>query len=193
MDINLIGFLRGQIFAIKTSSLLLDVQGVGYEVFCTSRDLGKNADKVGNEVMLYTHLVHKEDNMTLYGFISEKTKKGFLELQKVGGIGAKAAINILSHYDVDTLFSNIQQENVDILTKIPGIGLKTAKKIIFDLKGVIISDKEHENDYESDLLKSLVSLGYKESIVRDKIKKNHPLSNNFEEDFKKLLKLLSGN
>ncbi|MCK4798127.1 MAG: Holliday junction branch migration protein RuvA [Spirochaetes bacterium] len=194
----MINFIKGILYDFKSNSIIIECSGVGYEIFCPLTDIACLSSQKGKEIMLNTYLVHKEDSMSLYGFISEKTKNGFLTLLKVGGIGPKAAIKILSHYDVDSLFESVEKEDIDGLKNIPGIGLKTAKKIIFDLKGVIPiledKDKLEKEEYriEKDLILALVNLGYKENDVRNKLRDIKPLSKNFELEFKRLLKKLAG-
>lgn len=189
----MISFIRGLLYSADEASVTIDVAGVGYQIFTPLPDIVKVSGEKGKEVLFHTYLSHKEDSMTLYGFLSEKSRTGFRELIKVSGIGAKVALVMLSHYDVDQLFATIQSEDVSKLTKIPGIGPKTAKKIIFDLKGVIISGEGEEGDtYKDDLISSLTNLGYKEGFVRDRVKKLDDLSGDFEQDFKRLLKELAG-
>jgi len=189
----LIYFIKGKLFDIKPDTLIIDNTGVGYEIFCTTKDISLASSKKGDEVFLYTYLVHREDAMILYGFLQEKTKKGFLELLKVDGIGPKLALKILSFYEVDILFNYIEKEDIDSLKKISGVGLKVASKIIFDLKGKIptLSD-EKPTGIEEDLINAMVGLGYQEQDVREKLKKLKPLDDTFEVEFKKLLKILSG-
>ncbi|HOV14611.1 MAG TPA: helix-hairpin-helix domain-containing protein, partial [Spirochaetota bacterium] len=135
---------------------------------------------------------HKEEIMMLYGFLSEKNKKSFLELLKVDGIGPKLAQKILSFYEPDIFFQFVQKEDIDALKKIPGVGPKMANKIVFDLKGVIPQfETMNLSSFEKDLVTALTNLGYDENLVIEKIKLSKPLGENFEIEFKKILKLLS--
>ena len=189
----MINFIRGLLFEIKTDSIILECSGIGYQIFCSLNDIAKLSDKKGKDVFLNTHLVHKEDSMLLYGFLEDKTKNGFLALLKVGGIGPKAAVKILSHYDVNSLFESVEKEDVKSLEKIPGIGPKMAKKIIFDLKGVIPDlDKKEKSTIEKDLISAMVNLGYKEIDIKNKINDIKPLSEDFELEFKRILKKIAG-
>ena len=189
----MIGFVRGTLFDIKVDTIIVENSGIGYEIYCSQRDISELMSCKGDEVLIYTFLQHKEDVMTLFGFISEKTKRGFLSLIKVDGIGPKLALKILSFYDVDKLFETIDSEDLDMLKKIPGVGPKMAGKIIFDLKGKLPSrENGSSSGIENDLVNALISLGYQESDVRNMMKKMKPLSEDFESEFKKLLKLMSG-
>ena len=188
----MIGFIRGVIFDVRNDSLLVDCNGVGYEIFCCLTDIAGLSSKKGEEIMVYTYLQHKEDSMVLYGFLTEKTKKGFLGVLKVDGIGPKLAIKILSFYDADTLFTAIEKEDMDSLKKIPGVGPKMAGKIIFELKGKLPSHEAPLAGMESDLVNAMINLGYQETDVKEKLKKIKPLSYDFQTEFKKLMKLMAG-
>jgi holliday junction DNA helicase RuvA len=189
----MISFIKGKLSFIKDNSVIIDCSGVGYEIYCTISDLALLSNQLENNIILYTHLIHKEDSMSLYGFIKEKTKKGFLALLKVSGIGPKLAIKILSVYEQDVLFLAVENEDIKSLEQIPGIGAKMAKKIIFDLKGVL--PNLHDSDMpsaEKDLISAMVNMGYKENDIKSKIIQIKPLEPDFEANFKKLLKLLAG-
>ena len=189
----MIYFIKGILYEVKTNSVILESNGIGYEIFCPLDVISKLSMSKNNVVFIYTHLVHKEDSMTLYGFLDEKNKNGFLGLQKVSGIGPKQALKILSHFTFDQIFTYIQKEDIDSLTRIPGIGPKMAKKIIFDLKGVI--PESMDNDLpaiEKELVSALVNLGYKENDIIKNMSELKPFGNQFETEFKRLLKKMSG-
>ena len=189
----MINFIRGLLFDIKSNSVIVDCSGIGYEIFCPINDLTKLAGNKNKEVFLYTYLEHKEDSMNLYGFLSEKTKKGFLGLLKVSGIGPKLALKVFSHYDVDSLFESIEKEDVRSLEGIPGVGPKMAKKIIFDLKGVIPKLEEKEKSIiQKDLISAFINLGYREQDIIEKMNRIKPIGEDFEYEFKRLLKEIAG-
>jgi holliday junction DNA helicase RuvA len=189
----LIGFVRGNLFEIRNDSIVVDCSGIGYEIFCNLKDISELTPQKGREILIHTYLQHKEDTMMLYGFINEKTKKGFTELLRVDGIGPKLAMKILSRYDVGVLFKAIESEDIDSLKKIPGVGQKMAGKMIFDLKGKLPSfETTVVAGMENDLLNAMINLGYQESDIKEKLKKIKPLSSDFEAEFKKLLKLVAG-
>lgn len=189
----MINFIKGTLIDIKNNSIIVENNGIGYNIICSLKDIEILSKMKNQEVLIHTVLFHKEDSMTLYGFLSDKTKDGFFNLLKVDGIGAKAGIKILSYLDIDTLYLNVEKEDIDALKSIPGIGLKTAKQIIFDLKGKLPEIKtEVIPAYEKDLISSLINLGYKERDIHEMINQIKPLNKDFETDFKKLLKKLSG-
>ena len=129
----MIGLLRGKILAKQPPSLLLDVQGVGYEVdapMTTFYDL----PEVGAEVTLFTHLAVREDAHTLYGFIALSDRSLFRSLLKVNGVGARLALTILSGMSAQSFIACVQAGDADALVKLPGIGKKTAERLIIELR-----------------------------------------------------------
>ena len=125
----MIGRLRG-ILAYKSPPwLVIDVGGVGYELeapMSTHYDL----PDVGREVLLFTHYAQKEDSVALYGFLREGERRLFRDVQKVSGIGAKIALAVLSGVSVDEFARLVQASDVTALTRIPGIGEKTAERMV---------------------------------------------------------------
>jgi Holliday junction DNA helicase RuvA len=129
----MIGRLRGTLVSKSPPWLLVDVNGVGYELeapMSTFYDL----PEAGREVVLLTHHVQKEDSVALYGFLRESERRLFREVQKVTGIGAKIALAILSGASVDDFARLVQTSDVAALTRIPGIGKKTAERIVVELR-----------------------------------------------------------
>jgi len=189
----MIAFLKGILFEVSHDSVLIDAHGIGFQVFLSTNDISKLYTKKNDEIFLHIYSQYKEDNVTLFGFLDKDAKSGFLDLIKVDGIGGKLALKILSFYDVKELFTHIENENIDSLKKITGVGPKMASKLIFHMKGKIPKyDDDNTTNLERDLILSLTNLGYDEAFVREKIKKNRPETSNFEIEFKKLLKILSG-
>lgn len=129
----MIGSLTGEIRYLEAPTVILDVNGVGYEVdtplssFCQL--------KKGDKTTLWTHLVVREDAQQLYGFIDLQDKQVFRVLLKVSGIGAKMALGILSGLSIERLVQALEQEDIGTLTKIPGVGKKTAERMIIELRG----------------------------------------------------------
>jgi Holliday junction DNA helicase RuvA len=129
----LIGFLRGTLVAKRAPSLLLDVRGVGYEVDAPMSTFFKLPDP-GTEVMLYTHLVVREDAHMLFGFLSEDERGLFRSLIRVSGIGAKLALGILSGVSAEEFNRCVLAEDTARLVRLPGIGKKTAERLIIELR-----------------------------------------------------------
>lgn len=164
----MIGFLRGSVFEVfPNAKLLLDVQGVGYEVFIPVRNSHLYA--VGTEVLMYTHHRIAEGINDLYGFSTLDEKNFFGVLLGVSGIGPKSALGLLE-FPLKTLTEAIENEEVSLLTKAPGLGKKTASRLILDLKGKLPSlnafaDQSGEEEGFGDAILALVSLGYGEKEV----------------------------
>ena len=129
----MIGRLQGIILEKQAPELLLDVQGVGYDVTASLTTFGL-LGKVGEAAVLHTHLVVREDAQLLYGFAEKSERALFRTLIKVNGVGPKMAITILSGMDANALASCIQMEDMAALTKLPGVGKKTAERLIVEMR-----------------------------------------------------------
>jgi len=132
----MIAFIKGIILEKESPSILIDVNGLGYEVLAPMTTIYKIAN-IGEEIKLYTQLIVREDSQTLFGFISKTDKRVFQELIKVNGIGAKMALAILSGMDSYSLMHCIENKDYDLLCTIPGIGRKTAERLVVDIKDKI--------------------------------------------------------
>ncbi len=128
----MIGRLTGKILEKNPPEVLLEVGGIGYEILCPMSSFYEMSNE--NSVSLHTHLSVKEDSHTLYGFISKDEKTLFRELIRVNGIGPKVALAILSHLNIASLMNAVANEDDALLAKTPGIGKKTAQKLIVELK-----------------------------------------------------------
>jgi Holliday junction DNA helicase RuvA len=128
-----IGHLRGKLSAKQPPHLLLEVNGVGYEVEAPMSTF-YNLPAVGEEIHLYTHLVVREDAHLLFGFASERERRLFRTLLKVNGIGARVALTILSGIEADMLVQCITAGDADRLVRLPGIGRKTADRLIVEMR-----------------------------------------------------------
>ena len=181
----MIGFLRGRLAAKHPPQLLVDVGGVGYEVEAPmSTFYGLPA--VGVEVSLHTHLVVREDAHVLYGFGTERERSLFRELIKVSGVGPRIALGILSGASVDEFHRCVEAEDVASLVRIPGIGRKTAERLVIEMRdrlkglagpvlpggpagpaGATVSP-------QSEAFSALVALGYKPAEVTRLLQKVDP-------------------
>jgi len=168
----MIGQLKGQIISKNPPEVLLEVGGIGYELLC-SMSTFYQLDNSSEDTLLYTHLSIKEDSHTLFGFISMDEKNMFRELIRVNGVGPKVALAILSHLSVSSLIDCIMSEDADLLAKTPGIGKKTALKLIVELQDRLdkvelvnasTSTMGHKTSYNPNAkqaLAALQSLGFK--------------------------------
>ena len=163
----MIGRLSGILLEKYPPQLLLDVQGVAYEVdvpMSTFYNLPAN----GERVTLFTHLVVREDAHLLYGFGSESERQAFRQLLKVNGIGAKIALSVLSGLSVTELAQAVTLQESGRLTRVPGIGKKTAERLLLELKDKLGADVTQAIGVNrpppatSDIMRALISLGYNE-------------------------------
>ncbi|QHB17431.1 Holliday junction branch migration protein RuvA [Mannheimia pernigra] len=180
----MIGRLQGKIIEKQPPEILLDVQGVGYELLLPMTSF-YNLPQIGDETAIFTHLVVREDAHLLFGFSQKQDRSLFRELIKTNGVGPKLALAILSAMSVSQFVTAIEQEELTKLTKIPGIGRKTAERLLVELKGkfkgieqtdffVEASDHIIVNntpDPANEALDALISLGYKPSDAEKMIKK----------------------
>jgi Holliday junction DNA helicase RuvA len=129
----MIAFLSGRVASVAPDSLVVDVGGVGYRVFVPGRDLGELV--AGDPVTLHTHLLVRESEMALFGALDRSTLELFLMLITVNGVGPRLALAMLTTWPTDALAAAIVAEDVPALTRVPGVGRKTAERVVVDLRG----------------------------------------------------------
>jgi Holliday junction DNA helicase RuvA len=171
----MIGRLRGVVVERKPPELLLDVNGVGYELEA-SMNTFYALPEGGDPVTLHTHLVVREDAQLLYGFYEERERRMFRELIRVRGVGAKLALAILSGMSADQFVGCVHEENTTALVRLPGVGKKTAERLIIEMRDRLkewdsFTPKVRQGtepaalagavDPESEAVHALISLGYK--------------------------------
>ncbi|EIJ44095.1 Holliday junction DNA helicase, RuvA subunit [Beggiatoa alba B18LD] len=173
----MISRLRGLLLEKSPPILVIDVQGVGYEVEAPMSTFYKLPD-LNQSVSLFTHLLIREDAHHLVGFISDAERRMFRELIRVNGVGAKLALGILSAMELGTFASSIQQGNTAQLIKIPGVGKKTAERLVIEMRDrltTFITDAPNHSATSSassalvqglispvdDAISALIALGYK--------------------------------
>ena len=172
----MIGRLSGVLLEKNPPQLLLDVAGVAYEVDVPMSTF-YNLPATGERITLYTHLVVREDAHLLYGFGTESERSAFRQLLKVNGIGAKIGLSVLSGLSVAELAHTITLQETGRLTKIPGIGKKTAERILLEMKdklGANLTQAVGVNRAappSSDILNALLSLGYSDKEAVAVVKK----------------------
>ena len=139
----MIGFLRGKAASLLPEYCLLDVAGVGYRVFISAATRGQL--RLGEEATLYTHLAVREDALLLYGFSRQEEYEIFQLLISVSGIGPKVALGALSAISVEALCQALRGQQLAQLTKLPGIGKKTAERLIWELKDKVRAGEDGED------------------------------------------------
>jgi len=188
----MIGYLTGKIISSKPTKLLLDVSGVGYSVNISINTFEKITDK--KEISLHIYTSVKEDSITLFGFYSETEKEMFELLISVNGIGPKLGLSVLSGIQVDELKDAIEAGNVSRLIAIPGVGRKTAERVVLELRSKVDKIKESEGQsisysIKQEAISALTTLGYNyklaENAVRDILSSSKDIS--LEELIKKAL------
>lgn len=169
----MIGRIRGVLIEKRPPRLLLDVQGVGYEIEAPMTTFYR-LPAVSAEVTLHTHLLVREDAHLLYGFATEAERRLFRELLKVSGIGARIALAILSGIETERFAACVQAGDVAQLTRLPGVGKKTAERLIVEMRdrlvewadgaGIISTARTEagvEGDPVADAVSALIALGYR--------------------------------
>ena len=161
----MIGRIRGTLLEKNPPEILVDVHGVGYEINVPMSTF-YNLPDVGQEVTLLTHFIVREDAQLLYGFGTAKERTAFRQLIKISGIGARTALAVLSGMTVDALTQAVAKQESSLLTRVPGIGKKTAERLVLELKGKICADLDGvtlaaaPGDNRADVVAALVALGY---------------------------------
>lgn len=170
----MIGRLSGVIAEKSPPLVLVDVQGVGYEVDVPMSTY-YNLPGVGERTTLLTHFVVREDAQVLFGFASAEERSTFRQLIKISGIGPRMALSLLSGLSVAELAQAVAQQEAGRLVKVPGIGKKTAERLLLELKGKLAPDLSAgtvraETDNQADILQALVALGYSEKEAGSALK-----------------------
>lgn len=184
-------YIKGEVARIRDNSLVIDNNGIGYLIYVPS-SVTDSGIRTGDEILLYTYFAVREDAMLLYGFLSEDDLELFRMLLNVGGIGPKGALAVLSGLSPDTLRFAILSGDAATIAKAPGIGKKTAQKIILELKDKIDLEDAFEkkaahteeraastdNSAESEAVLALAALGYSNAQALKAVRKAAPgLSN----------------
>lgn len=189
----MISNLRGIVLEKNPPLVVVDVQGVGYETQVSMQTF-YTLPAVGEEVQLYTQLVVREDAHLLFGFSSREERETFQALVKVSGIGAKSALGILSALTSDELALAVANEDIQRLTAAPGIGKKTAERMVLELRGKLVSNNQNSslftpsaNGQHEDIINTLLALGYSDKEARNACK-NLPKGTDISEGVRLALK-----
>lgn len=181
----MISYVKGELIALEEDKAIVDVNGIGYGVYMSGQALGM-LPSIGEEVRLHTHLNVKEDAMQLFGFLTRDDLQVFKLLIGVSGIGPKGALNILSQLSPDDLRFAVVTNDAKTIASAPGIGKKTAEKLIIELKDklsiedvlnhTVNSEEKQEaysyaNEMQSEAIQALVSLGYGNAESMKAVKK----------------------
>ena len=161
-------YIKGIVTMHFKDHIVLENNGIGYMIFVAN----PYSFKLNEEVTVYVYMQVKEDGQLLFGFSSQEEKEVFLKLITVKGIGPKTALNALAALDIERIGEAIENGDVNVLKKIPGIGLKAASQIVLDLQGkLIVKEEKKANPNKEDAQEVLVALGYRASEVSKAMKK----------------------
>ena len=189
----MIGRLAGILLDKNPLQLIIDCQGVGYEVSVPMSTFYQ-LPSVGEKVVLLTHFVVREDAQLLFGFGTVQERELFRELIKISGVGARTALSLLSGMSVTDLVQAVTLQEAGRLTKIPGIGKKTAERLLLELKGklgaVPGASGTVAQDSNSDILNALLALGYSDKEATLALKQV-PAGSNVSDGIRHALKALS--
>ncbi|HEZ3250930.1 TPA: Holliday junction branch migration protein RuvA [Neisseria meningitidis] len=173
----MISRLTGKLVEKNPPQIVIDVNGVGYEADVSMQTF-YNLPPVGESVQLFTQLIIREDAHLLFGFATAEERKTFRQLIKVGGIGAKTALGILSAMTADELAQAVAEEDVKRLSSAPGIGKKTAERMVLELRGKLVAHTVTDGlfaaapaaDETEDIVSTLLALGYSEREAKAAVK-----------------------
>lgn len=181
----MISYVKGELVAIEEEKVIIDVQGIGYGIYMPIQAMSQ-LPPAGEVVRVYTYLNVREDAMQLFGFLTKDDLKVFKLLIGVSGIGPKGGLNILSQMTPDDLRFAVMANDAKTIAKAPGIGKKTAEKLIIELKdklsvedvlnrtieeGIVGNEYSHSNEIQSEAVQALVALGYGSTEAMKAVKK----------------------
>lgn len=161
----MLGFIRGKILRLERKKILVENQGLGYWVGVSSNTVIKLTG--ASEAVLYLHHHVREDDESLFGFLTQEDQSFFESLIKINGIGPKVALSIMDSGTVREIGSAIESSDINFFTNIPGIGKKNATKVVLELKGKVSQGTFDEIQNKTELYKGLESLGYGRQEIKN--------------------------
>lgn len=180
----MIGFVRGLVHAYGVDYVLIDVNGIGYRINFNHPE----ALTVGKEMTIYTYQNVREDEISLYGFLSQEEYDLFVKLISVKGLGPRIASSILARESIENIVDAIEKGDVSFMKNMPGVGSKTASQIILDLKGKLVDNNETVNDKLQEVEDALKQFGYKSQEIKPVIQALKNENGSTDELIKKALK-----
>ena len=194
-------YIKGTLEEKNKDSIVIDVGGIGYKIFLSEQSLSKLGE-LGEIIKVYTHYHVREDNISLYGFLSNEELKMFELLIQVSGIGAKTAITMLSNITPSQFAVAIITDDIKTLTKIPGVGSKSTQRMVLELKDKLktedaiskdteVKAKVMDNENIEEAIQALQILGYNKGVINKAIEKLDLNGLSTEEIIKIALKHLS--
>lgn len=161
----MLDFVKGTLVDAEANKIVLETGGIGYAIFIPVSSYTQ-LPPLGSSLVLYTSLIIREDSHTLFGFLTKEEKKLFETLISISGIGPKTAITILGHLDPAAFYEAIQNNNCNLICKVPGVGKKTAERLVVELKdkntfkNFAFKENINGGDRVADAIQALITLGY---------------------------------
>ncbi len=188
----MIGTLTGTVAERNPPLLVIQCGGVGYEVWAPMPAFDHIPEN-GETVHMFIHPVIKEDSQTLYGFVSPEDRQMFRAMIRINGVGAKSALAILSTVSPATMADALENDDISMLLKAPGIGRKTAERIMMELRGQGLGGMGHSGNGHGNIEKALISLGFSQKEIRSAVSKLPPIveGEQIEDRIRQCLRLLS--
>ncbi|MBI2591748.1 MAG: Holliday junction branch migration protein RuvA [Candidatus Brennerbacteria bacterium] len=187
--------ITGKLASKKENFAVVETGGIGFKVFTTTRVL-EALPSVGQTTHFFCSLCVREDRLDLYGFLTEQELRFFELFNSVAGIGPKTALGLLSIDKIENIAAAISENRPDLLTRVSGVGRKTAERVILELKNKVsslgASGIIERQETDADVEETLVNLGYQRKAARDALSKLPPEKQKLEERVKEALKILSG-
>jgi len=166
----MIGSLRGKLLVKRPDEVIVEVGGVGYQVSMGLNTLSGLPEE-GREVFLHIYTHVREDLIQLYGFSTEDEKRVFTTLLGISGIGPKVALSIISSIPHDEFLKAVESEDIALITRVPGLGKKTAHRLVLELRGKLPKKEQPRDRAFEDALSALVNLGYKKTDALSAVEK----------------------
>lgn len=199
-EIKMITYLVGKLTEMDEISVVLEAYGVGYEIFCATRTIGELYE-YGKDVKLYIHEQIKEDSHDLYGFVRKEEREVFRKLISVSGIGPKGGMQVLNMYSVQEIIEIIMEQDVKAMSKVSGIGPKTAQRIVLELKDSmaklyqpdlsLLQTGLKDKASKEDAIEALIALGYSSQEAKKAVEAVDDYHSSSEALIKKALSLLA--
>ena len=196
----MITYLVGKLTEMDEISVVLEAYGVGYEIFCATRTIGELYE-YGKDVKLYIHEQIKEDSHDLYGFVRKEEREVFRKLISVSGIGPKGGMQVLNMYSVQEIIAIIMEQDVKAMSKVSGIGPKTAQRIVLELKDSmaklyqpdlsLLQTGLKDKASKEDAIEALIALGYSSQEAKKAVEAVDDYHSSSEALIKKALSLLA--
>ena len=188
----MIGYLQGKCFDFLEKSIIVNVQGVGYQVQVTETTLAWAIAQ--GEITLFIHTLVRENTLDLYGFETQNQLYFFKKLLDVSGIGPKSGLRIIGPASTDNLYQALVSENIAFLSSVPGVGKKTAEKMCIELRDKLKDySRESQNqihEEDADVIDALIALGYSSSQVYQALSKIPPEVTDINERIKSALNMI---